>query len=121
MRIVSWNRPQVFPCDVVHDTVVAVFEAAPFDRPLPLLCKEAVVHGLILADYMRLRRIEPDVIELPQILASGQHLLAIDAKPLLEVLLSRRSQVGFTPLLSQIRKNKLRSHNTSHSHGGREI
>ena len=111
---VSVHRPHASPCDVVHDTVVAVFEAAQFDGALPLLGKEAVVHGLVLTDDMRFRHIEADVIELPKILPSRQHLVAIDAKPLFEFLLPLRSQIGFAPLLHQGRKNKLRTHDAAH-------
>src|ERR1700722_729274 len=69
MRIVSRHRSQVFSGDIVHYTVVATFEAAQFDWSLPLLGKKGVVHDLILADDMRLRHIEADVIELSEILS----------------------------------------------------
>ena len=70
---------------------------------------------------MRFRHIETDVIELTEILSFGQHLFAIDAKPLFEVLLALRGQIGFAMLCDQGGKNKLRAHNASHAQSGGKV
>jgi hypothetical protein len=121
MRALSRHRPEVFSADVVHYAVVAVFETAQFDWAFPVFGKESVVHGLALTDGMRLRLIEADVIELPQIFSPRQHLFAINAKPLFEFLLPQRSQIGLTSFRDEGWNDKLRSHDASYAQSGRKV
>jgi hypothetical protein len=58
---------------------------------------------------------------LSEVFPSGQHLVAIDAKPLFKFFFARRSQIGFTPLLDERRKDKLCTHDASHSDRGRKV
>src|ERR1700736_3694510 len=70
---------------------------------------------------MCLRHVKADVIELAEVLASREHLLTIEAKPGLEVLFPRRSQIGPTSFLAERRNDKLRSYHAAHAHRGRKV
>src|SRR6202162_4725522 len=70
---------------------------------------------------MRLRHIEADVIELPEIFSLGQHLFAIKAKPLFKFFLPRWRQIGLTSFCDKRRNDKLCSHDASDAQSGRKI
>ena len=117
----SCDCPQTLPGHVVCHRVAAVFEATQFDWSLPVIGKEGVVHVLVLANRMGLGKIEAYVIQLAKVLSFGQHLLAIDAEPLLEVLFTRGSEIGFASLRDERGKNELRSHNAADTDRGGEV
>src|SRR5437667_12439342 len=91
------------------------------DWPFPVLGKKSVVHRLVLTDYMCLRHVKTDVIELAEVLASREHLLTIDAKPGFEVFLPRRSQIGSASFHHERRNDKLRSYHAAYPHRGRKV
>src|SRR5580692_5530850 len=70
---------------------------------------------------MRLRHIEADVIELPEVFSLGQHLFAIKAKPLFKFLLPLLRQIGLSSFRDKRRNNKLGSHHPSDAQSGRKI
>jgi hypothetical protein len=63
MRAVSRDGAVFFPADVIHDDVLAVFKAAQFNCPFPVLSEKGVVHRLIFADCISFRQIEANVID----------------------------------------------------------
>ena len=86
-----------------------------------MLGKKDVVQSPVLTDYMCLRNIKTDVVELAQVLASREQFLTIDAKPGLEVLLPRRCQIGPASFLHKRRNDKLRSYHAADAHRGRKV
>src|SRR5688572_11696642 len=72
---------------IVGHAIGALTQTSKLDLPFPLGSVECVIHVPGLADSMSLRAVKTEVIELSQILASGEHLLFVDIDPFREVLL----------------------------------
>src|SRR5580704_484725 len=112
---------EIFSIDVVDDAIGAVLETAQLDRPRPLPGEKGIVKFPVFPDHMSLRTIEPYVVKISEVFASRQHLVFVDAKPLLKDLLPLRGQVRRAVFLDKIWQHELRSDNPAHTHGGGEI
>src|SRR5262252_4569686 len=69
--LVSGNGSEGLVVHVVVDTVFAILQPTQFNRSLPVLRVEGVIHGLVAADNVRLRQVKADIVKLAQILATG--------------------------------------------------
>src|SRR5271165_1342882 len=112
---------EILAVHVVEDAIGAVLKTTQLNRPVPCSGKERIVKVAALADNMRLRTIEPDVVKIAEILASRQHLVFVDAQPLFKHFLALRSQVRLAVFRDKLRQHEHRSDNSAYADSGSEI
>src|SRR5439155_16780134 len=106
---------------IVGHAIGAPTQSSKLDLPFPLGSVECVIHVPGLADSMSFRAVEADVVELSQILASGEHLLFVDIDPLREVRLLFRRQVQTVSLGRPLGPGEVRPHDPTDPDGGSKI
>ena len=94
------NTGEVPARHVVAHGVAAGGEPAQLDLTLEARGVERVVEPAVLLDGVRFRTVEADVVEVAEVLALGEPLLVVHARPLRPRLLARRREQELRVLLA---------------------